>query len=75
MVLGLLFTKNDSNNAELTKTRLPKHILGQYQIVLNPYKIEPTDYSIDNAKVNFFAKFYGKMMVFACKYSFLGARL
>lgn len=67
--------KNDSKKIFLTNKELPKCIHTQYQIVLNPFKLETPNDDIDDAIVSLFAKLYCKLMVFTCEYSFLGARL
>lgn len=74
-VLGALMTKSLTTKVYVTNKEIPKSIIGQYQMVLNPFKSMATNYDIDNmcVRVSILAKFYGRLMVFTSKYSFIGA--
>ncbi len=72
-IFGILLTKNKPKN--LPKIELTNSIDKQYQVVINPFKAKVLDVKNRNVKISFLSKIYGKLMVFACKYSFFGARV
>jgi hypothetical protein len=74
-IFGVLLTKNDSNKVYYTNKEIPELINDQYQMVLNPLKLDTLTNDIDDISVSSFSTLYAKLMVFTCKYSFIGARL
>ncbi|HOP51209.1 MAG TPA: hypothetical protein PK887_11390 [Ignavibacteriales bacterium] len=72
-VFGVLLEKKDSNKVYFNYKGIP--IYYQYQMVLNPFKLDiPTD-DFDDISVSLVAALYAKLMVFTCKHSFIGAIL
>jgi len=74
-VLGALLTKTYTKKVYVTNNETPKRLRGQYQMVLNPFKLKISNYDVDKVNVSVLAKLYGKLMVFTCKYSFIGAMI
>ena len=73
--LGLLLYRNESSKDNQNNEEIPSSILRDYQLVLQPYNISTTLNSTVYVKLSIVAKIYTKLLVFACKYSFLIARV
>jgi len=73
--LGLLLYRKESFNENQIDEEIPSSILKDYQLVLQPYNVATINNSSVYVNVSIVAKIYTKLLVLACEYSFLLARV